>query len=43
MEECLRGCNELHESVYWAIQQKGEAERNKDDNPATRVFAFWLH
>jgi len=26
MEKCLRGCNELQESVYWAIPQKGEAE-----------------
>jgi len=40
MEECLPGCNELQESVYWAISQKGEAERIKDDNPATSVSAF---
>jgi len=34
---------ELQESVYWAIPQKGAAERNKDDNPTTRVSALWLH
>jgi len=31
-------------SVFWGnLAKKSEAERNKVDNPATRVSTFWLH
>jgi len=33
----------MEEVFIGQFRKKGEAERNKDDNTATRVSAFWLH